>query len=63
MAKTEAEKTVVKFTVEKLRKDCSKLFGVSTSTYDGATYGLDGEYSVKEMKDIINKWLKKEVDA
>ena len=50
-----------KFTVEQLRKDAFKLFGVSQSTYAGATYNLDGKYTVKEMKDHIDKWLKKEV--
>lgn len=62
MAKTVPKETVDKFSVERLRKDCSKLFGVSISTYDGATHGLDGEYSIDEMKNNINNWLKKEVD-
>ncbi len=62
MAKNEAEKAA-KFTVERLRMACTSLFGVSTSTYDGATHGLKGEYTVEEMKSIIQKWMKKEVKA
>lgn len=50
-----------KFTIDRLRADSSKLFGVSTSTFDGATHELDGEYTVEEMKNIIQKWMKKEV--
>lgn len=54
-------KVAPKFTVEQLRPHALKLFGVSQSTYAGATHNLDGEYTVEEMKDHINKWLKKEV--
>lgn len=50
-----------KYTVEKLGKHCRELFGVSSSTYAGATYGMTGEYSVEEMKTHIEKWGKKEV--
>lgn len=52
-----------KFTVERLRKDCFSLFGVTTSTYDGATYGVTGEHSVAEMRAIIQKWQNKGVYA
>nr|DAL85270.1 MAG TPA: hypothetical protein [Caudoviricetes sp.] len=45
-----------KFTVKRLRRDCFSLFGVTTSTYDGATYKLTGEHSVAEMRAIIEKW-------
>jgi hypothetical protein len=58
-----AAEKVPKFTIDRLRADCSKLFGVSTSTFDGATHGLKGEYTVEEMKSIIQKWMKKEVKA
>lgn len=54
-------KTAPKFTVEQLRPHALDLFGVTQSTYAGATHNLDGEYTVDEMKDHINKWLKKEV--
>lgn len=50
-----------KFTLKKLRENCMTLFGVTTSTFDGAAYSLHGEYSVAEMKEIIRKWNKKEV--
>ena len=50
-----------KFTVEKLRQNCQKLFNVSQSTFDGAVYGLSGEYTVPEMKKIISSWQNKEV--
>lgn len=48
------------FPVEKLKENCVKLFGVSQSTFDGAAYGLRGEYTVKEMQSIIDKWKTKE---
>lgn len=54
-------KTVPKFTVEDLRPHALKLFGVSQSTYAGATHSLNGEFTVEEMKNHINQWLKKEV--
>ena len=41
------------FQVEKLRENSIKLFGVSTSTFDGAK----SEYTVNEVKSIINDWL------
>lgn len=59
-----AAETVVsapKFTIATLRKNCLKLFGVTTSTFDGATLGLNGEYTVEEIKTVIEKWHKKEV--
>ena len=46
-----------KFPIERLRRDCAKLFKVTTSTYDGATYGLKGEFTVEEMQNHIKKWL------
>lgn len=50
-----------KFTVEKLRENSLKLFGVTQSTFDGATCSLSGEYTVSEMKKIISNWQNKEV--
>lgn len=55
--------TPQKFPLEKLAAGCRTLFGVSASTFAGATAGMSGDYSVAEMKDHINKWLKKEVKA
>lgn len=51
----------MKFTVEKLRENCRQLFGVSTSTFIGATYGMTGKYTVEEMRTHIEKWGKKGV--
>lgn len=44
------------FSLERLRRDCFKLLGVSTSTFDGATFGRKGEFTVKEIREIINAW-------
>ena len=46
------------FTIEQLRQDCRTLFGVSASTYDGATATLSGEYTVQQMREHIETWLK-----
>ena len=54
-------KTAKKYTVEKLQANCRQLFGVSTSTFAGATYGMTGTYTVKEMKTHIEAWRKKGV--
>lgn len=50
-----------KYAVEKLRNASLELFGISTSTFDGATCGLSGEYTLDEMRRIIENWKKKEV--
>lgn len=50
-----------KFTIEKLRENSLKLFGVTQSAFDGVTYGLNGEYTVSDMKKIITNWQNKEV--
>ena len=52
-----------KFTVERLRRDCFGLFGITASTYDGATHGLTGEFSVAEMRAVIQKWQEQGVYA
>jgi len=51
------------FSLEKLRKNCFKLFNVSGSTFDGATYKLkqNKEYSVEKVKQTIEEWLKKPI--
>lgn len=50
------------FTIEQLRPSARNLFGVSESTYDGATANLDGEVklTVEQMREHINHWLKEE---
>jgi hypothetical protein len=62
---TDSETTVSeeKYRLKTLEKHCRKLFGVSTATFTGATSGIDdGEYTVKEIKGIIEEWCNKEVD-
>lgn len=48
------------FSIEKLRNNCMKLFGISVSTFDGVSHGLNGEYTIAEMKKIIAAWQNKE---
>lgn len=48
------------FSVAQLRQSARNLFGVSQSTYDGATDGLTGEFTVAAMREHIEKWLKEE---
>ena len=50
------------FTVERLRRDCYSLFGVTVSTFDGATFGVKGEHTVEGMRDRISAWQNKRVD-
>lgn len=47
-----------KYTAGRLRKDCYALYGVSTSTFDGANVGIDpdAEFTVEEMARRIKKW-------
>lgn len=54
-------KTAKKYTVGKLQANCRQLFGVSTSTFAGATYGMTGQYTVEEMRAHIEAWKKKGV--
>ncbi len=54
-------KTIQKYPIKKLQMNCNQLFGVSTSTFVGATYGMTGEYSIEEMKTHIEAWKKKGV--
>jgi len=51
------ESEAPKFSIERLRQDCAELFKISVSTYDGATYGKQGDYTVEEMRGVIDKWL------
>lgn len=48
------------FSVAQLRASARNLFGISQSTYDGATDGLTGEFTVEAMREHIEKWLKEE---
>lgn len=58
--KKEREQT---FAVSTLRDNCVKLFECTTSTFDGAFFGVaDKEYSIEEARGIIKKWLGKEME-
>lgn len=61
MANKTASEKIVKFPIPVFRKNCITLFGVTTSTFDGATFGKDGEYTVEEMSSIIKSWGESEV--
>ena len=53
-----------KFTLERLRQDCFKLFNVTTSTFDGATLDLKGDkFTVEEIKNKIDNWKNKKINA
>lgn len=41
------------FSLERLRRDCFKVFGVTASTFDAAVYGLTGEFTVNELRERI----------
>ena len=45
-----------KFKLDRLRKDCLQLFGVTVSTFDGAVFGMTGRFTVEEVKNRIDKW-------
>lgn len=52
-----------KFQLEELKKNCMKLFGVTSSTFAGATANIpDGEYSIQEIKQHIETWKEQEVN-
>lgn len=50
-----------KFLTGKLREACTELFGVTSSTFDGAFYGCtETEMSIEDARARINRWLGKE---
>lgn len=50
-----------KFKIDKLRENSMKLFGVTTSTFDGAFYGdKRSEMTIEEARAMLDKWLGKE---
>lgn len=58
-AKTSDER---KFPYEVLKANCVRLFHVTSSTFIGATIGMEsGAYTIAEMQSIVRAWLKKEV--
>lgn len=50
-----------KFPLETLRRNCVKLFGCTSSTFEGTFFNADKEkeYSIAEAKSIIEKWMKR----
>lgn len=58
-------KQETKYKLRKLRDNSRELFNVSTSTFDGATFGLntEDEFTKPEIKEVIDRWLKQEVKA
>lgn len=54
-------KTIKKYTIERLQANCRQLFGISASTFAGATYGMAGNYTIEEMNAHIEAWKKKGV--
>lgn len=61
MANTKTSAEESKFSLEVLRANCLKLFKVSSSTFDGATKGLVGEFTIEEIKTKINGWLEQPI--
>lgn len=60
-SKKKSAEPAQKFLIEKLRAGCIELFGVTSSTFDGAFYGCtETEMSIKDAKARINSWLGKE---
>jgi len=57
-----AESKPPKFPLARLRQDCLEIFGVTTSTFDGAMFGKSGDFTVDEAKKIITDWQKKGIN-
>ena len=56
--KTPAKKEPV-FSLDRLSKDCTELFGITPSTFAGATCSLkdpNKKYTVAEMKKLLDDW-------
>lgn len=51
-----SDKRAPKFTIENLRSHCLDVFGVTLSTFNGAVYGLEGNFTVEEMRKHIEAW-------
>ena len=53
---TEATAKEAKFTIERLRRDCMRLFKVTLSTFNGAMSGAAEQLTVREANERIEKW-------
>lgn len=49
------------YDMQTLRQHCMKLFGITTSTFDGAFMGHNKPMSVSSAKAILEKWKKEEI--
>jgi hypothetical protein len=61
-AKTTAKAAEPAFSLDSLQTHCKELFGVTSSTFAGATNSLSTEkkYTIAEVKTAIDEWGKKE---
>lgn len=50
-----------RFSITEMCEHSQELFGVYPEVIRGAVLGKEGEYTVAEMKDIINEFMNKEV--
>lgn len=51
-----------KYSLEMLCANSFKLFGITSSTFRGATASVEKrDYSVSEVSEIVKSWKKKEV--
>lgn len=57
--KTKPSEKAEKYSLETLRENSYELFGISSSAFDGASFGLEGEFTIDEMKKKVNTWLNK----
>jgi hypothetical protein len=55
------KKALQTFSIEALRKSCMKLFGITTSTFDGAMEGQKGPLTLEAAQQIIEAWKGKAV--
>ena len=51
-----AVKKATEIPLDTLRKDSVTLFGVTTSTFDGAMDGQEGPFTIAKAKEIIETW-------
>lgn len=59
---TKGKATEKEFSIASLRGNCAKLFGITSSTFDGAFFNADNrKYSISEAKELISKWQGKEI--
>lgn len=63
MAKQKPETETFAYPVEDLIRASREAFGVKPEVAAGAFYGLSGEFTKEEAKEIIDNFLNKEVEA